>query len=62
MKMLLKACPKCRIGDLLLEQDVYGWYVQCIQCGYTKDVAKDMDVGKAKATSSRELVKTPTRN
>ena len=27
-----KACKKCG-GDLSLECDVYGVYVQCIQCG-----------------------------
>ena len=27
-----KACKKCR-GDLSLEQDRYGIYFQCIQCG-----------------------------
>ncbi|MGD0795176.1 MAG: hypothetical protein ABR958_06285 [Dehalococcoidales bacterium] len=27
-----KACKKCG-GDLSLECDVYGVYIQCIQCG-----------------------------
>lgn len=45
-----KACKKCG-GDLSLECDVYGVYIQCIQCGAnwnkedllttaTKDAAK----------------------
>ncbi|MBI4289749.1 MAG: hypothetical protein HY671_15140 [Chloroflexi bacterium] len=29
----LKSCPKCR-GDLIIDRDMYGWYEQCIQCGY----------------------------
>ncbi len=29
----LKACPRCG-GDLHEEQDHYGVYVACIQCGY----------------------------
>jgi hypothetical protein len=29
-----KACKKCG-GDLSLECDIYGVYIQCIQCGAT---------------------------
>ena len=29
-----KACRKCG-GDLSLEEDIYGGYYQCIQCGST---------------------------
>jgi len=29
-----KACKRCG-GDLSLECDVYGVYIQCIQCGAT---------------------------
>ena len=28
-----KSCPKCK-GDLWLDVDEYGWYEQCIMCGY----------------------------
>ena len=28
-----KGCPKCK-GDLWLDQDEYGWYEQCVMCGY----------------------------
>ena len=33
-----KACKKCG-GDLSLECDIYGVYIQCIQCGanFTKE-------------------------
>ena len=33
----LKSCPKCR-GDLTLEQDRWGRYRVCIQCGYSDDL------------------------
>ena len=33
----LRACPKCR-GDLYLNQDMYGKYLNCLQCGYLKDL------------------------
>ena len=32
MKFWLRACPKCG-GDLELQLDVTGPYVQCVQCG-----------------------------
>jgi len=38
--MFLKSCPKCR-GDLLLDKDVHGRYVTCLQCGFAKDIAGD---------------------
>ena len=25
------------MGDIILERDVFGWYAQCLQCGYRKD-------------------------
>ncbi|MBM2826017.1 MAG: hypothetical protein HW403_81 [Dehalococcoidia bacterium] len=34
-----KSCPKCHIGDLMLEKDPFGWYRQCVQCGYLEDLA-----------------------
>ena len=37
--MFLKACPKCR-GDLVLDKDVYGVYVRCLQCGLMRDTAE----------------------
>ena len=33
-----KSCPKCGKGDLMLERDIYGWFRQCVQCGYLKDL------------------------
>ena len=32
-----KGCPKCR-GDLYLAVDIYGEYLNCLQCGYNKDL------------------------
>ena len=32
MTFWLRACPKCG-GDLKLQPDVTGAYVQCLQCG-----------------------------
>ncbi len=33
----LDQCPKCK-GYLMLQKDGYGWYEQCLQCGYTHDL------------------------
>ena len=29
-----KACPRCKVGDLVLAEDIYGKYQQCFQCGH----------------------------
>ena len=31
-----KVCPRCH-GDLYLNEDIFGKYVNCLQCGYMKD-------------------------
>ncbi len=31
------ACPKCH-GDLTMNQDVYGAFVSCLQCGFMRDI------------------------
>ena len=40
----LKACEKCH-GDLYLEKDMYGSFLECIQCGSVKDVAVSENFG-----------------
>jgi hypothetical protein len=34
-----KCCPKCG-GTLYLDRDFYGWYEQCLQCAYLRDVVE----------------------
>jgi DNA-directed RNA polymerase subunit M/transcription elongation factor TFIIS len=34
---VIRRCPKCG-GNLYLEKDFNGWYEQCLQCAYTKDL------------------------
>jgi hypothetical protein len=41
-----KACKRCG-GDLSLECDIYGVFIECIQCGATWN-SKDMTPPKAK--------------
>ncbi len=33
MMLYLKACPRCS-GDVKYERDVYGRYLECLQCGF----------------------------
>lgn len=48
-----KGCPKCR-GDLYLNQDIYGKYYNCMQCGYVKDLTgqPEMDISGATAAAA----------
>jgi hypothetical protein len=57
-----KACRRCR-GNLSVESDVYGIYVQCIQCGavYTeKDLREMIAQDAADALRARTAARTPT--
>ena len=41
-------CPKCG-GKIMIDKDMHGWYEQCLQCSYMKDlVAVHPEVGKPK--------------
>jgi hypothetical protein len=42
----LKGCPRCG-GDMYLARDIFGWYMQCLQCSQLKDVEFD-EQGNAK--------------
>ena len=33
----LKSCPRCK-GNIRFDRDQYGWYEECIQCGYLRDL------------------------
>ena len=47
--MKLKRCPKCS-GNVIIDSDQYGWYKQCLQCGYLSDL-------KDKVLAEEPLVK-----
>ncbi len=34
---MLRGCPRCR-GDIRTNKDMYGYYRQCVQCGYLEDL------------------------
>jgi uncharacterized protein (DUF983 family) len=31
-------CPRCKKGELFIDRDFYGWYENCLQCGYARDL------------------------
>jgi len=33
----LKDCPRCG-SHIFLDHDQYGWYLECLKCGYHHDV------------------------
>ena len=41
--MRFKSCPRCK-GNVIIDRDQYGWYEQCIQCGYISDLKNMAEV------------------
>jgi len=33
----IKSCPRC-LGDLFISSDIDGWYEQCLQCSYRREL------------------------
>jgi hypothetical protein len=51
--IMFKACPKCK-GDLYLNRDMYGKYVNCFQCGYLKDVTSEAEISRREPVPAAE--------
>ena len=58
MVMRLKGCPRCK-GDVLLDRDEYGWYEQCMQCGYLCDVKNIAEAPKERTKTQNKGVTKP---
>lgn len=52
----LKGCPRCD-GDIFIDRDLYGWFEQCIQCGYTRDLSNTVKLGPPQAWSENKKEK-----
>jgi hypothetical protein len=37
--MMVGHCPKCG-GNIYLDEDIYGAYISCLQCGYSGGLVK----------------------
>jgi DNA-directed RNA polymerase subunit M/transcription elongation factor TFIIS len=57
MMWRFKSCPKCS-GDLFIDWDMDGWYVQCLQCGYHSDQDNALPDMKEVVQKERKLAKT----
>lgn len=42
--MWFKSCPRCQMGDVVLDRDIHGRYILCLQCGYMKDLGAGVQV------------------
>lgn len=56
----LKCCPKCK-GDVLLDKDYYGWYEQCLQCGYLRDLETIIQVEQQPERMEKKRRRSQTR-
>ena len=45
-----ECCPKCG-GILYSDRDSYGWYEQCLQCAYLRDVVEVTEVQELRKES-----------
>jgi len=46
--LLLKACERCH-GDVVLQEDRWGQFLNCLQCGMHRDVVvPKIETGKAR--------------
>jgi len=43
-----KSCPQCD-GDVFIDRDLYGWYEQCIMCGYVYELRVMVELGQQQA-------------
>ena len=58
MKLYLKACPRCR-GDVKYERDVYGRYLECLQCGFLlSSKSEDAKASSEKSTGEKAVGRT----
>ena len=39
----LKACPRCH-GDLYREEDIFGIYLACLQCGHELGMIEELNL------------------
>jgi uncharacterized protein (DUF983 family) len=56
----LKICPRCK-GGVVLDRDYWGWYEQCMQCGYLYDLPNIAEVESSLAQEIRRKVSGPCR-
>ncbi len=54
---ILKSCPRCQ-GDIYIGNESNGWYEQCLQCGYLREMPGIAKVHRhSNKEEKKELVK-----
>jgi len=48
----LRGCARCN-GDVYINRDEYGWFVQCLQCGYHSELV-NIDEARKQMQSQSE--------
>jgi len=48
VKWKFRSCSRCD-GDIFIDRDLYGWFEQCIQCGYMRDLIDVVELGQQQA-------------
>lgn len=56
MVVTLEACKPCG-DDMSYERDIYGWFLQCLQCSYLEDLPSErlVEAGKRSVEVSLPL-------
>lgn len=52
-----RGCPRCK-GNLLVDRDHHGWYEQCLQCGYQRNLESMLMAPKQAKTDSKVVKNT----
>ena len=56
--LLMKTCPRCHEGDVVVDRDIYGWNALCLQCGFMVDLT-EQKVADRVLQSCRENYREP---
>jgi hypothetical protein len=49
-----RRCPRCG-GNLYIDRDFHGWYEECLQCSYMKDMPPIYDRKKEAVAAAAKL-------
>ena len=63
--LYFKSCPKCSTGTIEHNFDTHGAFLQCLNCGFMRDVADDLskrNVEKTLAGWRKQLVAPETES
>ena len=59
MGLYLKACPRCS-GDFAKQEDMFGVYLQCYQCGFLRDLQIVESLADVNLKEFGERTQTPS--